>query len=356
MEAPLEQIVRPRKRWLVPALIGLALGATLGIVFGRLGQRPTPPPPPVQKPAAPSAQPAAGKAKVEWIAYATESDVHTTAKVMMVRPDGTGARELPVDISDGSELEAVSPDGQWAVTCFAYDVCSNLTLVKTDGSVKRLLTDNDKGEMDSSPAFSRDGRRLVFRRWHMGDAGTGNVLLVLDLPDGAPRPFLPVGGDGYIGSPAFSPDSAMLAFNKDDDIAITNSDGTGQRRLFASKGLRYAPSFTADGTHIVYEAHAVSEEKPGWSDIAIVGIDGKGAKKLTDVKKDKGAAAYVSPVVSPSGTEIAFVRLHQEGTISGEDGTDFPNYAGDVYLMNLDGTNKRKLAAGTNPCWILREE
>jgi hypothetical protein len=61
--------------------------------------------------------------------------------------------------------------------------------------------------------------------------------------------------------------------------------------------------------------------------------------------------------MDPSGTHIAYVRTHIDGVYEVEGQVAGPYHAPDLYIMDADGANPRKLAENaTNPSWILREE
>ena len=89
------------------------------------------------------------------------------------------------------------------------------------------LTDNTV--RDDSPAWSPDGRQLVFT----SNADGYNRLHVIDIATGA-RHLLTDAAFGYV--PAWSPDGSLIAFtsNHEDghgDIYVVGSDGSGLRRL-----------------------------------------------------------------------------------------------------------------------------
>ena len=96
-------------------------------------------------------------------------------------------------------------------------------------------------------------------------------------------------------------------------IFLANADGTNERPLLPSQGLKYSPSYTADGTWVVF-----TSELNGQADIYRIHPDGTGLEQLTDHPSfdDQG-------VLSPDGSTLAFVSTRERGTA-------------DVWLLNLE--------------------
>jgi Tol biopolymer transport system component len=82
-------------------------------------------------------------------------------------------------------------------------------------------------------------------------------------------------------------------------LYIANSDGSGERPLFAISGFDYNPSFSPDGKWIVFTSE---RNGSGEADLYRVHVDGSGLERLTDDPALDDQAAY-----SPDGNQIAFV-------------------------------------------------
>jgi Tol biopolymer transport system component len=121
------------------------------------------------------------------------------------------------------------------------------------------------------------------------------------------------------GRPAYSADGSVIAFALDHDIYLINSDGSGLRQVTVSPGRDSDPSFSPDGSHIVFSRAATSG-----SDIYTVAIDGSG---LTQLTTDPGND--YQPTWSPNGRLIAFV--------SNRSGSSH------VWLMRSDGSYQHLL-------------
>jgi Tol biopolymer transport system component len=182
----------------------------------------------------------------------------------------------------------------------------------------------------------------------------------------------------YDYSPALSPDGTQVAFyatsrDRDNEIYVINTDGSGLTRLTNREGEDTAPSWSPDGSRILYISSVFttgaylnifvmdadgSNPHPltnftdtdgfsaGWSPdgsqivfatvknhvfhLNIMDADGSNAQVIkTDPAQEIG-----SPVWSPDGTKIAFLSRKSAG--------DPP----ELDVINIDGTDQRSLTAG----------
>ncbi len=87
------------------------------------------------------------------------------------------------------------------------------------------------------------------------------------------------------------------------ELYIANTDGTGEKKLFAVTGFDYDASFSADGKWIVF-----TSERNRSADIYRVRMDGSGLEQLTNNAGFNDAAA-----LSPDGNQLAFVSTRDSG-------------------------------------------
>ena len=190
--------------------------------------------------------------------------------------------------------------------------------------------------------------------------------------------------------PAFSPDGKHIAFASTRsgswDIYIMDAEGKNTRQITESAGQEMHPSFSPDGTRLVYSALSPRGDQwelwtidlntherrmighglfPAWSpdktidriafqrprqrgsrmfSIWTVDLEQGEPRRLTEIAVS-GNAAAVCPAWSGDGSRIAFTTIVPDGERSRQD----------VWLVNADGTGRRRLTdgAGTNlaPCW-----
>lgn len=141
-------------------------------------------------------------------------------------------------------------------------------------------------------------------------------------PSGGPGPTPLASGS----LPATGMIAYVIAGAAGPELHLLALDGSGDRAL--AKGSE--PSWVPNGSALFFTAPASSSgDAPSVGDIWRVRADGTG---LVGLIPDGHA-----PEVSPDGSTIAFGR----GVID----------TGDVMLANADGTNIRRLVAGTPPTW-----
>jgi Tol biopolymer transport system component len=135
--------------------------------------------------------------------------------------------------------------------------------------------------------------------------------------------------------PAWSPDARRIAFasrrSGSFDIYVMNADGTGSRRLTATKEDDAQPSWSPDQRQIVFARGAPTK-------LFVMDADGSNARRLTD-----DDAEEADPAWSPDGTWIVYVR-RAPGTPARE-----------LWLVRPDGSGRRQLTSFArsvyNPAW-----
>ena len=271
--------------------------------------------------------------------YVSPLDVETPAQLTFRRAD------------DGQP--AWSPDGHRIAFKTAQFGSNQLAVINAGGTGERLLTRTFKFS-EGQPAWSPDGTTLLYRRTPENPLVQNADIWVLDIEASAKDPANPVthqvltrpGDERY---PSYSPDGTRIAFrgdldatepSGDEEIYVMEADGTNVRRLTDNADFDSAPSWSPDGTRIAFERAAAGTFTPGTEaqekDVYVMNADGTDVRRLTDSPGiDEG------PVWSPDGTKIAFS--------SARDGQQ------ELYVMNADGSDPRRLtdnpARDESPDW-----
>jgi Tol biopolymer transport system component len=189
--------------------------------------------------------------------------------------------------------------------------------VNAGGSGLRNLTESPDRE-EFSPAWKPDGSKIAFEG---GELFGQRSLLVMD-PDGTNVTDL---GLDFVPQ-AWSPNGTQLAgWVLGRDLYVVNSDGTGLTNLTnrvcipgAECGVLTGSSWSPDGTRIVY---GISRRLTGpLAGCWVIGVDGAGP---TLVKE-----SCLTPAWAPNADRIAFTN----------DGSETFNLLGHITLMNPDGT------------------
>jgi Tol biopolymer transport system component len=111
-----------------------------------------------------------------------------------------------------------------------------------------------------------------------------------------------------------------------------NADGANPRQLSEGPEYDHTPSFSPEGAWIIFTRQADWKFRPGTAAAAesfIMRADGTGERRLTDNEE----ADFV-PSFSPDGQSVLFDL-----------------WARDVWVMNSDGTNRRRLGPGASPAF-----
>ncbi len=267
---------------------------------------------------------------------------------------------------------AVSPDGRriafvsnrQAADHTAYD---EIYVMSIDGADVRQLTSaaqvSSGPKAAYEPAWSPDGRQIVFRRGE----GAKADLWVLDIATGHLTRLLTAyekGPAGYDAQPSWSPDGSEIAFVKGfgraADIWVYHLDGPHQGEstpvIHAINVAENSPSWSPDGGEIVY---ARGDQAAGAA-IWVARADGSDQHPLSVPSPDAEGKVYsdLAPRFSPDGRQIVFESTRDgvlakpdtsttEGECKDDEGEETPSGAVEIFTMNADGSHLARLTAAS---------
>jgi Tol biopolymer transport system component len=201
---------------------------------------------------------------------------------------------------------------------------------------------NDPANDDRAPNWSPDGAMIAFER--------NDRILVIDA-DGSNLTILTNSSEAYDYQPSFSPDGTKIAFTRSQpdptappgiflkrDIFVMNADGSNPTNLSNNSGGKVSDasyrSWAPDGTRIAFTSYG--QAIPPSGDIYVVGTDGSNPINLTGGSPIEGIAAS-NPAWSPGGTRIAFWSIQSDGA---------PGL--DIFVINIDSSNPTTLTNFSN--------
>jgi Tol biopolymer transport system component len=271
------------------------------------------------------------------IAFSSDRD-SGKFEVWSINPDGSDPTELTSAPSTLAE-PAWSPDGKR----IAFAVCrgsdpvhgycnEDIFVMNADGSEETRVTRDPAA--DRHPAWSPDGKKLVFSRH---PAGPRSHLYIIN-PDGSGERQLTNGSDGdgedY---PTWASDGT-LAFERGQDIYTMSLDGTHQTPITHLSGPNFAgaPNWSPDAKKIVFFFYGPRPFCGG--DIFVMNRDGSDLRQLT-FPPDGCINSGLYPVWSPDGTKIAYMAA--ASSAPGSPPYDlFPFNSAEIFVMNADGSQR----------------
>jgi TolB protein len=202
-----------------------------------------------------------------------------------------------------------------------------IVVMNGDGTGARALTNN--AVPDRQPAWSPDGRELVFAR-----TGGPSVGLRLMKADGSDERALTDSRPFIDWSPAWSPDGSRIAFVRSrtpyeaGTLTIVGRDGTGLRQLSSITPIPSGVSWSPDGKSLVVVTRRL---QPFGADLYLVDVQSDTSRRLVT-----GLSFSTDPAWSPDGNRILFAEscTHPCGSQVS------------LYEIHPDGTGLRRIVSG----------
>ena len=241
--------------------------------------------------------------------------------------DGSRLRNLSASNDSKSDLfPELSPCGQLAFMRAVGDY-DHLYVLAADGAIILL----ESWLLHHEIALSPDCRRFVYR--------VGESLIIRNLYNSEER--VVIRHPGHPRYPEWSPDGSKILFDAAPagssevtggvvSIFVVNADGTGLTRLTATQSWDVRATWSPDGSKIAFRRGAREVGADG--DVWVMNADGSEQQQLTHAPGDDLPLTW-----SPDGQNIVFFSDRNCCVAIP------PDYRGDIYVMDADGTDERDL-------------
>lgn len=225
---------------------------------------------------------------------------------------------------------AWSPDGK-RIASYAYHdgrKTWSIHTMNSDGTNMKRLT-HAKNKWDSSPAWSPNGKKIVFSRSYKNEKGIWTEEIWIMNSDGSEQTQLKLLNGG---GPYFTQDGSIVFHSQTNtsEICIADIDGTNMIKLTHNTAEDWHPEVSPDGKQIAFMSN-----RDGNHEIYVMDIDGSNQKRLTfnDVRDS-------IPSWSPDGSQILFTSHDIDGNAH-------------IYIMNTDGSSIKKfINNASSPAWL----
>jgi Tol biopolymer transport system component len=190
--------------------------------------------------------------------------------------------------------------------------------------------------------FPGTNGRIAFADWD-----TGQIYAV--NPDGTGLVQL-THARSFAGDPSWSPDGTQIVFEKpykDRQVLwLMDADGSNKHMIADQPPNTYSFSavFTPDGTHVVYTRCRLFEIRPGDRAFTcrIFSIATDGTDRVGITTTDPPLEVFdFEPMVSSDGSTIVFTRHNQ----------NYDGIIGQLYTMDIDGSNQLPITAPRYEAW-----
>jgi Tol biopolymer transport system component len=259
-------------------------------------------------------------------------------QLFTVRPNGEDLHQITHVAGDAGNVDW-SPDGRRLVFAIGSETSARIAVMRPDGSRLRVLPQPD-GVFDDQPSFSPDGRSIYFERftvatnddaiWSMTTEGRDQRRIVGPFPA------------GFVTDPNISPDGKTISFQGfDGSLVGPPPNFEPARGLFTAdldgENMTQIRPFTSDqtikadwapnGRRIAVTENANHFQPDDSANIVTMRPDGSGLRHLTHFHDGVTNAYFGS--YSPDGRWIVF-RLESHGLFG-------------LYRMHPDGSDRQAI-------------
>lgn len=240
---------------------------------------------------------------IDWVYYAYKDKLYfvsdrdsTRRKYFLYEMDADGGnvRKITNFIVEDSWVTSRKNATEFVVSSPKDGKRNELYLIDSNGKELKRLTNDDI--YDNDPAFSPNGKQIVFRSkrseydelWIMDDNG-GNLRRLTHYPKDEPEDK----GAYHASAPFWEPNRNIISFASKQkgnySIFTIKPDGTGLKQITTGKLDEMWHSWSPDGKWIAYDG----TDDQGNYDIYLMHLDKGDPKRLTNDKRSEMAPVIV---------------------------------------------------------------
>jgi Tol biopolymer transport system component len=266
-----------------------------------------------------------------------------TEGVVLIHPDGSGEMEVPApdgvfwqlpDWSPAGDKIVVTSRGSVPELLYVYDLAAD--------TAEPLFACEDPCVGDDDPAYSPDGSKVVFVRYHgpfVNDAPADCGLWIGDLTSLEAIRLTTNENCDREYAPRVSPDGEQIVYFRWRDpgpeqnaVFVIDSTGGEERQLTEWDQVAGYPDWSPDGEWIVFTTHP-DWDTPGISNLYRMRPDGTAVEQLTFYSSNAFRASQ--PRYTPDGQWILFTGVTPGGrdmmAIPADGGEPIPIFTGGIY-------------------------
>ena len=254
------------------------------------------------------------------IAFVSAPEMYSEATHIHITND-EGTNEVQLTNGDARNSSPCwSPDNEKIAFVSNRDGSEDIYMMKSDGSQPTRFTYTEFSEVNlSSGCWSPDGEELIF-----GDT-SGGIFLISSASEEIKNITSGPDNNGYY--PVWSPDGNKISFTStrdgNEEVYIMNPDGSDQERLTNNPDYDTCYSWSPDSRKLACETF-----RNRIMQFYVMNADGS-AK--TDLINAKDVLGIWRPEWSPNGDKILYTVIEKDYS------------SASLYIMNIDGTDSRKL-------------
>ncbi len=237
--------------------------------------------------------------------------INGSGKLYRVPLDAPRLIQVPTGLAEKLNNDhGISPDGTQIVISNHRGKGSEIFLLPATGGDPTLISPDSPSWWHG---WSPDGKTIAY----VAARGEKKVIDVYTMTlDGAPEQRLTM-GEGHCDGPDYSADGTRIYYNCDRDghaqIWVMNTDGSGQRKLFADDHVNWFPHPSPDGRTVLYLAYPPGTKgHPANLPVALCLMDTEGQNRRRILEFTGGQGSINVPCWSPDGTQFAYVRYQPD--------------------------------------------